>query len=132
MDKVLIVGSDVSAIKKNFPAAGLLLGRKISSVTTSTTDNLNSNTPNTQTNVTGVKQITLTPLTNPILFSWDAPNGTVAKSWLDNTTTADADVLQYVYIPAGATYTKTFSSPVYRWDLVAVTGATAVYQEVSL
>jgi len=131
MSKETLTYLNTSNIKKNFPSSGTLLYRKTTNVTTSTTDNLNGTAPNTQTHATGVKQITVLPLSYPILFCWDAPSGIVAKTWLDTTTT-DSDVLNYVYVPAGQSYTVTFSAPVTRWDYVAVGTATAVYQEVAL
>lgn len=107
----------------NFPAAGVLLSRKISVVTNA------FNASNTQTDTLGVKQITLTPITYGIYFSWAAPNDSTAAGWFADAT-VDADVLQYVFIPAGVTYTKTFTTPVIRWDLLSAgAGSTAVWQE---
>lgn len=117
-----------NTIKKAFPNPGVLLSRKISSITTTTGAGTNQ-----QSDATGVRSITITPLSYPILFCWGAPAGAtgdaIVASWFADATT-DANGLQYIYVPAGTTRTEFFDPPITRWDYQAVGTATAAYQEI--
>ena len=117
----------IAAVKviQNFPDAGALLSQKISAVTS-----VAAAAANKQTDTTGIKELTVCPITTACLLVFDAPNDAVVTAWFADTTT-DANVLQYVRLPIGIYRTFTFSSAITRWDFVSEGTTTAVWQEIA-
>lgn len=125
---------DAIGIKKNFPNAGALLSKLTTNITTTWT----TGSPYTQTDSTGVVELTisvsgvaaLTGLQAGVLVAFGAPNDTVAATWFADTT-KDSNVLQYVYVPEGTTRTFHFSPALTRWDYQAVVNTVTIYQEIA-
>jgi len=117
----------IAAVKviQNFPDAGAALNQKISAVTS-----VAAAAANKQTDATGIKELTVTPVTTACWIVFDAPNDAVVTAWFGDTST-DADGLQYYYCPLLAKTSFTFSSAITRWDLKSEGATTAVWQEKS-
>jgi len=119
-----------ATIKKAFPDPQPPLIRRIAALSTTYTAATPGN--NHQTDATGITSLTLTPVAaasnTGIIVCWGAPSNTIAKAWLDDTT-ADSDILEYVYIAPGETRTIVFGSPVLSWDMKALGAVCDVYQE---
>ena len=118
------------AIKKNFPDAGALLSRIVSSVATAYT----STAAQVHTDATGIKELIVSPIATATVGSgvnvaFDAPSNAVAAAWFADTTN-DSDVLQYVFVPGGTTRSFVFDSAITRWDYQAVGAATTIRQEI--
>lgn len=130
MSKEILILNNTSVVRKYFPNPQTGVVRTISAVATT----YDATTPdkNKQTDATGIVELTLTvPLTaslTSVRVAFDASSNAVAKAWLDDTT-VDADGIQYRTIVPGTTRTFHFSSPITRWDMLAIGAATIVYQE---
>src|SRR3990167_8287467 len=111
----------IAAVKviQNFPDAGAALNQKISAVTS-----VAAAAANKQTDATGIKKLTVCPVTTACWIVFDAPNDAVVTAWFGDTT-ADTDGLQYYYCPLLEKTSFTFSSAITRWDLLSE-GATTV------
>ena len=131
MDYIILL---LRKIKQYFPDAGELLSQKLATVTTTYTG---STAPYTHTDATGVRELTWTVegtivAGTGLIVCFGAPSGgagdAVAGAWLADTTIG-ADGLQYIYIPAGSSKTRTFDPPITRWDMKALGGNVTVWQE---
>ncbi len=116
--------------KKNFPDAGALLSRIVSSVATAYT----STAAQVHTDSTGIKELIVSPVTAAgclgINVSFAAPNDATAAAWFADTTT-DSDVLLDAFIPAVVTEKFVFNTPLTRWDYQAVGAATTLRQRIT-
>ena len=121
---------NVFKIKKNFPDAGALLSRIVSSVATA----YSSTAAQVHTDSTGIKELIVSPIATAtvgsgINIAFAAPSDAVAAAWFADTT-ADSDTLQYVFVPGGTTRSFIFNSAIIRWDYQAVGAATTIRQEI--
>lgn len=115
----------IGAVKiiQNFPDAGVLLSQKISAVTS-----VAAAAANKQTDSTGIKELTVCPITTACLLCFSAPSDATVTAWFGDTT-VDADGLQYVRLPIGIYRTFKFSTAITRWDFVSEGATTAIWQE---
>ena len=84
------------------------------------------NTTGTQ---SGIHTATVKSNCGGLRVCFDASSNIVAEAWLEDATT-DAAV-QYRVVMPGTTRTFHFSTPITRWDMLAMGAATIVYQEIA-